>query len=255
MPCMPRRAGDSRAAFDRLADRVPFLRALSCDDRARLRPYAYVRTVARAEPVWRQQDTLHDFLFLVEGHTKLCRPSEAGHDVIIDVVGPGDLLCASAVVGFEPACCTCASLTAVATVVGIPRRDVLALLERSPAAASAFLRETTGRDVRLMRRMMELGSGHVRRRVAALLLRLADQVGEPTRTCWVRIPLRLSRQNIADLCGTTMETAIRTLSLLARQGLVRTPPRGSLSVNRAGLGAVVGGRISTRTPSARISRR
>lgn len=84
MPCMPRRAGDSRAAFDRLADRVPFLRALSCDDRAHLRPYAYVRTVARAEPVWRQQDTLHDFFFLVEGHTKLCRPSEAGHDVIID---------------------------------------------------------------------------------------------------------------------------------------------------------------------------
>lgn len=249
MPRMSRRAAESREAFDQLAERVPFLRALADTDREHLWPYAYVRTVSPGQPVWRQQDTVHDFFFMVEGHTKLCRPSDAGHDLIIDVVGPGGLLCASAVVGFEPACCTCASLNGEATVVGIPRRDVLALLERSPAAASAFLRETTGRDARLMRRMIELGSGHVQRRVAALLRRLADQIGEPAEAGWVRIPLQLSRQNIADMCGTTVETTIRTLSRFVRHGLVRLPPRSPLMVNPVGLSAVVAGQAPR--PSSR----
>ena len=255
MPAMSHRAATSRAAFDRLAERVPFLRALSDDDREHLWPYAFVRAVSHGQPVWRQQDTVHDFFFMVEGHTKLCRQSDAGRDLIVDVVGPGDLLCASAVVAFEPACCTCVPLSGEATVVGIPRRDVLALLERSPAAATAFLRETTGRDVRLMRRMVELGSGHVERRVAALLLRLADQIGEPAQPGWVRIPLKLSRQNIADLCGTTMETAIRTLSRFARRGLVRRPPLGWLGVHKAGLAAIVDGRSPAGSPPTRKSQR
>jgi CRP/FNR family transcriptional regulator len=252
---MSRRAAESREAFDQLAERVPFLRALADTDREHLWPYAYVRTVSPGQPVWWQQDTVHDFFFMVEGHVKLCRQSDAGRDLIVDVVGPGGLLCASAVVSFEPACCTCAVLSGEATVVGIPRRDVLALLERSSAAASAFLRETTGRDVRLMRRMVELGSGHVERRVAALLLRLADQMGEPAQPGWVRIPLKLSRQNIADLCGTTMETAIRTLSRFARRGLVRRPPLGWLGINRAGLTAVVDGRDSACSPASRKNQR
>jgi CRP-like cAMP-binding protein len=105
---------------------------------------------------------------------------------------------------------------------------VLELLERSPAASLALLQEAARREHALTRRIEELSSGHVERRVAALLARLAEQVGveRPGEGLW--LPIVLSRQDLADLCGTTVETAIRTMTRLGRDGLVRSAERGFL---------------------------
>ncbi|HUF47838.1 MAG TPA: hypothetical protein VMM93_08470, partial [Vicinamibacterales bacterium] len=56
--------------FDEAVDRVPFLRALTPADRDRLQPYAEVRRVAAGQAVWSLDDSLHYFIFVVEGHVK-----------------------------------------------------------------------------------------------------------------------------------------------------------------------------------------
>jgi CRP-like cAMP-binding protein len=62
----------------------------------------------------------------------------------------------------------------------------------------------------------------VERRVARVLLRLASASGERLDGGAVRITVPLSRQDIADMAGTVIETAIRTLSKFQKQGLVET---------------------------------
>lgn len=227
--------------FDDAVARVPFLRALEAADLKRLRPYAEVRRVAQGQPIWSRDDEMSHYVFLVTGHAKLCRACETGRDVILDVCAAGELLCASAVSSFSPACCACFSMDDDVTVVLLPRRDVLHLIEQDASAAGALLRETTGRDMRLGRRIVELASGQVERRVATLLIRLADQVGTPGKAGHVQIPLRLSRQDLADLCGTTLETTIRTMTKLAREDIVHTGALGPIITDRGRLESLAAG--------------
>ena len=227
--------------FDEVVSRVPFLRALDTADLERLRPYAEVRRIPRGQPIWSLDEELNSYVFLVAGHAKLCRACETGREVILDVRTPGELLCASAVSSFSPACCACVAMDDEITVVILPRRDMLRTIEQSATAAVALLREATGREMRLGRRIVELASGQVERRVATLLIRLADQVGVRNTAGNVQIPLRLARQDLADLCGTTLETAIRTMTKLAREDIVHTGALGPIITNRGRLELLASG--------------
>lgn len=236
-------AGDaSLPSFDAAVACVPFLRALPSKERERLRAYALVRRIPQGQPIWSLDETAHEFIFAISGHVKLMRPCENGREVIIDVGKPGELLCASAACAFAPYCCTCTALDRDVAVLVLPRRDVLHLLEQNPVAASAFVREATGRDIRLGQRIVELASGHVQQRVCALLLRLVEQAGTPLPEGQTRIALKLSRQDLADLCGTTLESAIRIMTRLSREGTVRTTASGFVVRDRLKLEALARGR-------------
>jgi CRP-like cAMP-binding protein len=134
-------------------------------------------------------------------------------------------------------------------VLSLRRVDVLELIEHSPAAAREMVREVSSHVTKMYQRVEELSSGQVEQRVAKLLLRLADGAGmeRPGEGTWV--PVALSRQELADLCGTTLETAIRVMSALRRRQLVRSSSRGFLIQDRAGLHEALGGRREARRPT------
>jgi CRP/FNR family transcriptional regulator len=232
----------AEAAFDAAVSRIAFLRALAPADLARLRAHASIRRIARGGAVWTVDESAQEFVFAIDGHARLMRPCENGREVMVDVSRPGELLCASAASACAPYCCTCTALDDGVTVLALPRGDVLGLLEQNAAAAAAFVREATGREMRLGRRIAELASGSVEQRMCALLLRLADQAGTAVEDGHVRIGLKLSRQDLADLCGTTLESAIRVMSRLSRAGTVGTSPAGFLVRDRAALEALARGR-------------
>jgi CRP/FNR family transcriptional regulator len=54
----------------------------------------------------------------------------------------------------------------------------------------------------------------------------------------VFIPLVLSRQEIADMIGTTIETSIRIMSRWGKQDIVHTDKDGFLVIDRAALDAL-----------------
>lgn len=230
------------AAFAGAARRVPFLRALPAADLDRLRPYAQCRRLSRGERVWVEGDPTGEFAFVSGGRVKLVKSGEGGREVILEICGPGELLCASAVCAFAPYCCSGTALEEAVEVVALPRRDVLDLLERSPAASRAFLREVTGRGISLCQRVGELASGLVEQRIATLLLRLAEQVGVAQEGGGTWIPLALSRQDLADLVGTTIETAIRVMTRLGREGVVASAARGLVVRSRPRLEEIARGR-------------
>ena len=79
-----------------------------------------------------------------------------------------------------------------------------------------------------------LAGERVERRIAHILLKLADRVGraEPEG---VLITIPLSRQDLADMAGTTLETAIRTISRFHAQGWVATRRGGYLLITAPAL--------------------
>lgn len=246
MPWKQETPRGAEATFDEASQRIPFLRALSPTERDRLRPLATVKLFATGDPVWRFDDPTHDFTFVVRGHVKLLRQREDGRDVILDIRGPGDLLCAGAVASFAPYCCAAQAIGQDVVALVLPRRPVQEILDGSASAAAVFFRHATSHEMRLTDRIVELASGQVDQRIAALLLRLADQLGVPGVRRDVRIPVKLSRQDLADLCGTTLESAIRTMTMFARQKAVTTLADGFLVSNRQYLEALARGDARSR---------
>lgn len=95
------------------------------------------------------------------------------------------------------------------------------LMEEMPRIALNALNHVATRIQDLQGRVRELTTERTEQRIARALMRLMDQAGEPTEQ-GIKITMPLSRQDIAELTGTTLYTVSRTLSRWERDGLVES---------------------------------
>ena len=121
--------------------------------------------------------------------------------------------------------------TAVSSFRG---RHFFSLLETHPTLVRGLLVGLTHRLVELTNRLAELSGGRVEGRLARFFLKLADQMGQPVRD-GTFIPLALSRQELADMIGTTIETSIRIMSRWGKEDIVRTEKDGFVLLDRPAL--------------------
>ena len=88
-----------------------------------------------------------------------------------------------------------------------------------PALAANTLQTVGARLQETHTRVIEMSTQQVERRVAHALLRLAKQAGRKVEH-GVEIDFPISRQDIAEMTGTTLHTVSRTLSAWEQQGLI-----------------------------------
>lgn len=218
---------------DDLLKSIPIWRKLAPADRARLSEVARVVTYARGERLFGEGDPSDFFITIASGRVKVVKSSPAGKDIILEVFGPGDPLGAVATFEGRPFPASAIALEPT-TCVTVPQRDFYTLLERHPSLVRGLLLGLTVRLVELTNRIVELTGGRVEPRFARLFLKLADESGQPGPEGLV-IPVPLSRQDLADLGGTTIETSIRIMSRWGKEGLVRTLRDGFVVLDRGAL--------------------
>lgn len=224
------------AVSDDTLRRVRLYRRLSAEDRARLGAVAVVRSFERGETIFGEGDPSDAFYTLVEGRVKVFKTTSAGKDVILELFGPEDPLGAVAVYEERPYPASAVALERTECIV-VARAHFFALLEAHPSLVRGLLLAMTWRLVELTNRLAELTGGKLEPRFARLFLKLADDLGEEGEG-GVRIPLSLSRQELADLLGTTVETAIRIMSRWGKEGVVRTEKKGFTLLDREALEAL-----------------
>jgi len=210
---------------------VALYRALAADDRARLAEVASVRSYDKGEELFSEGDA-SDFLYTVlSGRVKVVKSIPTGKEVILEIFGAGDPV--GAVVAYEgrPYPATAIAVEPAACLL-VRRGRFFALLERHPTLVRGFLLGMTQRIVELTRRIPEVAGGRVETRFAHLFLKLADRMGRPGPR-GVTIPMTLSRQDLADLTGTTIETCIRVMSRWGKQGTLTTEKDGFVLADRA----------------------
>jgi CRP/FNR family transcriptional regulator len=163
----------------------------------------------------------------------MCRLTPAGKNLILALFGPGDLFGVTPVLSGEP--CN-ASWEAIvdSECLEIRRADLFALFGRHPDLVPEILPYLTRQLMECRNCLVESSCARVETRFAALFLGLAEKHGVPADGGWF-IPLPLSRQELADLTATTLETAIRVMSRWGREGVVRTRRDGFVLVDRSGL--------------------
>jgi len=213
---------------------IPILSALRAEDREALAPLCRVRGFEKGETIFREGEAADRIHFVVLGRVKIVKAA-GGRDVILEILGPGEPVGAVAVFERRPFPASAVTLEGT-SILSIPEREFFALLERRPEMMRLLLAGLTFRLMMVNKRLADM-TGPAEYRAARLFLTLGDRAGEP-RDGGVFIALALSRQELADLIGTTLETAIRLMSRWQKEGLVATEKTGFLIPSVAALRAV-----------------
>ena len=179
---------------------------------------SFRRKFPAGETVFQQEDAVTTFYIVVVGRLRVTQTTLDGQQIIIRYLGPGDVVGYAALTG-APAHPGAVTAVDDCHLIGMPApmlRDIMSRNSRIAMNAVALMGERY-QDLQL--RLRELATEKVERRIAHTLLRLSQQAGRRTAR-GVEIAFPLSRQDLAEMTGTTLHTVSRTLSGWEARGLV-----------------------------------
>ena len=189
------------------------------DELAELTGLAAERVLKPGETVFWEGDAPDWFYMVVKGRVKVLKHSSLGKEFIIAFFGPGEMFGEVAVLQGKP---YPASAQAVddTEVLGIRREELLSFLGRRPEVSLRIVGVLGGRLRDAHDRLRDIAGERVDQRIARMLLMLSSKLGNT---------LPFTRQEIADMAGTTSETAIRVIGRLRDGGIIRSD-RGEIVV-------------------------
>jgi CRP/FNR family transcriptional regulator len=212
-------------------DAIPLLASLRPDDRAALAPLCRLRGYGKGETIFREGDPGGSIHFVHAGRVKIVKAA-GGREIIIEILGPGEPVGTVAVFERKPFPASAITLEP-SSILSIPEKEFFNLLENRPQMMRSLLAGLTFRLLMVNKRLADL-TGSAERRAARLFLTLGERLGVKSPE-GLKIPLTLSRQEIADLIGTTLETAIRLMSRWQKEAVVLTEKDGFLIPDPAAL--------------------
>jgi CRP-like cAMP-binding protein len=225
--------GQQVAEVEAILRKTAVFQRLSPPDLHTVAEAAAIRRYDKGQVLFEQDAPSDAFYTIASGRVKIFKMLPTGKDMILEVFGKGDPLGAVAAYDGRPFPASAVALEDTVCVV-IPRPAFFRLLEAHPSLVRGLMLGMTIRLVELTNRLAELSGTRIEPRFARLLLKLATDMGRPERG-GTFIPLALSRQELADMTGTTIETAIRIMSRWNKEAIVHTDKDGFVVLDRARL--------------------
>jgi CRP/FNR family transcriptional regulator, nitrogen oxide reductase regulator len=176
--------------------------------------------IARNRAVFEQEGDAHSFFLLLDGHIRVVKSTAEGGEVTVRYIGPGELMGIATALGRTtyPA----SAIAAVDCVVLAWPSSLWSEFASAYPSFGASTYQTVGNRLQdAHTRVVEMSTEHVDRRVAHALLKLVNQTGRKTEE-GLMIDFPISRQDIAEMTGTTLHTVSRLMSAWEGKGLVRS---------------------------------
>ncbi|MGE5345125.1 MAG: Crp/Fnr family transcriptional regulator [Acidithiobacillales bacterium] len=203
---------------------LPLFAGLTELDRKALGPLCRISVYAKGETIFSEGDPAKELSFIVLGRVKVVKAGPR-RDLIVGLLGPGEPVGIVAAFEGRPYPASAVALEP-STVIHVPEREFFDCLGSRPGLVRRLFQGLMLRQLELTRRLTDL-TGHVDARIARLFLTLAEKAGRPEGS-GVFVGIALTRQEIADLAATTIETAIRIMSRWGKEGVVLTREDGFL---------------------------
>lgn len=163
---------------------------------------------------------------VVEGILKLSASMADGRDQMLGIAFPGDFI------GRAFGARSQHSVTAVtdAAVCTFRRSEFDDLARRNAALEHELLERTLAELDHLRKWLQVLGSMTASERIAVFLIEMASRLCSEDETGSMRLTLPISRQEIADLLGLTIETVSRQFTHLRMRQIIGTPDRRTVVI-------------------------
>ncbi len=212
--------------------RSPLFATLTAREVEALAAVAVEETHRARDYVFLEGDPARWFCVVKSGRVKILRHSRASKDVVLELLGPGEVFGGVAVIERRPYPAA-AQATEATVVVKIPADAMIAVAERHPTVIKEIAL-MIGRRLRAAHDSVEsLAVDPVEARLAAALLRLAEREGAHGRDR-VTLPFHLTRQSLADMTGTTRRDGYSRHQPLAQGGVAGRRRRAAGAGGRRG---------------------
>jgi CRP-like cAMP-binding protein len=179
------------------------------------------RTVEENEFFFFQGDTAQYLYILTSGQVKLMQSSPNGQQVNLRTIHPLQMFGALGAIRAEATYPATAQALEDSSALAIESGFLHKMLEISPHISFDMMTLMTSYIQEIQARYRELATERVEQRLANALIRLAGQSGIKSME-EAGIKLSLSRQDVAEMTGTTLYTVSRLLSEWERNGIVET---------------------------------
>jgi CRP-like cAMP-binding protein len=204
---------DAQGAFVGQSALFAGLSPLQCGE---ILAYARIATFARNEILFSQDQPIHKLIMIRTGSVKLAQLSPDGKEVILWLNGPGDAVGMHA--DADGANHSCSARAMERCQVFVWESHILqVIIARYPRIQTNLGRILASRLSELEERFCEMASERVPRRLALVLIRLLKSVGKEGRE---GVAVVITREELAQLTGTSQFTVSRTLSKWAAFGFI-----------------------------------
>lgn len=173
---------------------------------------------AKGEPVFRQGETPHSFWLLLDGRLQVVKLTPTGQQVVVRYIGPGEFFGIAVAMGL-PAYPATATPILDSTALVWPSAAWPRLVAHCPSLGASALHTVGSRLHDAHSRVVEMSTQPVEQRIATTLVRLARQAGR-SEAAGIVFDFPISRQDVAEMTGTTLHTVSRTLRAWQTQGLI-----------------------------------
>ncbi len=191
-----------------------------CVDLVRESGLGVTINLAAGQTIVVEGDPIDNVYLIVSGSLRLYKAVADGRRQIIDFLGPKDCL---GLTGLGHHAYSAEAITDV-VMIRYPHRRLESLIEANPEFGHSLFRLACSELGRAQQRMLALGRKSAEERVASFLLDLANRQWD-AGTNGTDIHLAMSRQDIADHLGLTIETVSRIFTRFKVAGMIRLPDR------------------------------
>ncbi len=182
-----------------------------------------LRNAKRGEVIYAPSDPADTVNLLVSGRVKICQITADGKQSILAFIEAGELFGELAILGNEKRG-ECAEAVANSQLVIIPKQELISLMLNKPEVSAGISRIIGQRRQRIERRLRNLLFQSNRKRLIHLLLELVERYGQKCPS-GVRIGIKLTHLEMANIIGSTRETVTVVLGQLQDEGLIEIERR------------------------------
>ncbi|MEO8355796.1 MAG: Crp/Fnr family transcriptional regulator [Chloroflexota bacterium] len=198
--------------------------------------HAIERSVEDGEFFFFQGDPAEYFYVLISGRAKLMQTTTTGQQVNLRTISEWQMFGALGAVRENATYPATAQAMENSTALAVKSDYLRELMQTRPYLSVDLMKLMTSYIQEMQERYRELATEKVERRIARVLLRLTAQLGVKTEDG--SIELTFTRQDLAEMSGTTLYTVSRVLSEWERQGLVEAGRERVLIRNPHGVVAI-----------------
>lgn len=204
----------------------PLFQGLSDEVLGAVSRVSMMRRIPRGQAVVRAGDRTDYVYFVLTGNLKVVVSDEDGREVILSILGQGELFGEMGMFGEQP---RSASVIAVvpADLVMIAKHDFRQIMQENFEIAWRIMSNLAERLRNADRKIESLALMDVYGRVARLLIDMAEDVNGETV-----VVRKISKQDIAKMIGASREMVSRVMKDLGQEGLIEETAQGIILRDR-----------------------
>jgi len=190
------------------------------DDLNKIVQNSFLRSIEEGEFFFFQGDPAEYVYVLTSGQVKLLQSNPSGKQVNIRTIQPWEMFAALGAVRKDSTYPASAQAIQESSALVIKSEFLGEMMQSRPYLAVGLTRLMTSLIQEIQARYRELATERVEQRIARTLLRLASQIGKRIDQGTTMVELSFTRQDLAEMAGTTLFTVSRTLSDWEKLGYI-----------------------------------